>query len=103
MTNCCCLKKLQLSGNEIGIERAASLVEGWKHRSVLTVFLGGCFEESHMSHLLEGDHPDCDHCGHFLQLYDSNDFVILEVLKHIPKLVCSVNSEAQSLPPSVSC
>ena len=103
MTNCCRLKELCLSHNEIGIEGAASLVEGWKHSSVLTVFLDGCFEESHRSHLLKGEHPDCDHCGHLLQLYNFNDFIILDMLEHIPKLVCSVNSEAQSLPPSVSC
>ena len=103
MTNCCRLKELQLSGNEIGIEGAASLVEGWKHRSVLTVSLGRCFEWSHESHLLKGEHPDCDHCGRLLKLYHFNDFIILDMRGHIPKLVCSVNSEAQSLPPSVSC
>ena len=102
MTNCCHLKKLYLDGNEIGIEGAASLVEGWKHSSVLTVFLSGCFEKSHKSHLLQ-EHPDCDHCGILLRLYYFNDFIILDVGGHIPKLVCSVNSEAQSLPPSVSC
>ena len=103
MTNCCRLKELQLSGNKIGIEGAASLVEGWKHSSVLTVFLYGCFVGPHRSHLLKGDHPDCDHCGRLLQLYHFNDFITLNVEGHIPKLVCSVNSEAQSLPPSVSC
>ena len=103
MSNCCRLKELRLGGNEIGIEGAASLVEGWKHSSVLTVFLYGCFEESDELHLLKGDHPECDHCGRLLQLYHFNDFIILDVLGHIPKLICSVNSEAQSLPPSVSC
>ena len=103
MTNCCRLKELQLSGNKIGIEGAASLVEGWKHRSVLTVFLYECFELSHRSHLLKREHPDCDHCGCLLKLYHFNDFIILDVLGLIPELVCSVNSEAQSLPPSVSC
>ena len=103
MINCCRLKELCLSHNEIGIEGAASLVEGWKHCSVLTVFLNGCYEESHRSHLLEGEHPDCNHCGRLLQLYYFNDFIILDVRGHIPKLVCSVNSEAQPLPPSVSC
>ena len=107
MTNCCRLKELCLSCNEIGIEGAASLVEGWKHRSVLTVSLFRCFEESHRSHLLKGDHPDCDHCSRLLQLYHFNDAIIISIgsfeTRHIPKLVCSVNSEAQSLPPSVSC
>ena len=102
MTNCH-LKTLRLNVDKIGFEGAASLVEGWKHRSVLTVYLRGCFEESHELHLLNGEHPDCDHCGRLLQLYHFNDFIILDVLGHIPKLVCSVNSEAQSLPPSVSC
>ena len=102
MTNCH-LKKLRLSGNKIGIEGAASLVEGWKHSSVLTAFLDGCFEKTHKSHLLNGEHSDCDHCGRLLQIYHFNDFKILDVERHIPKLVCSVNSEAQSLPPSVSC
>ena len=72
-------------------------------RSVLTVFLYGCFELSHKSYLLEGEYPYCDHCGRLLQLYHFNDFIILDVRGLIPKLVCSVNSEAQSLPPSVSC
>ena len=103
LTNCSRLKKLRLYVNKIGIEGAASLVEGWKHRSVLTVFLSGCFEESHRSHLLKGDYSDCDHCGHLLRLYHFNDFIILDMGGHIPKLVCSVNSETQSLPPSVSC
>ena len=107
MTNCH-LKKLRLSVNKIGIEGAASLVEGWKHSSVLTVFLYGCFEESHVSHLLEGEHPDCHHCGHLLQLYCFNNSIIVTLNLHglgghIPKLACSVNSQAQSLPPSVSC
>ena len=101
MTNCR-LQELRLVYNKIGIEGAVSLVEGWKHSSVLTVFLVGCFELSHESRLV-GDHLDCDHCGHLLQLYHFNDFIILDVRGHIPKLVCSVNSEAQSLPPSVSC
>ena len=88
MTNCCRLKKLQLSINEIGIEGVASLVEGWKHRSVLTVFLGGYFEESHRTHLFE-EHPDCDHCGRLLHLYHSNDSIIIESWGcRIPKLVC---------------
>ena len=107
MTNCCRLKELHLSGNKIRIEGAASLVEGWKHSSVLTVSLDGCFEESHRSHLLKGDHPDCDHCSRLLQLYYFNEAIIISIVsfetRHIPKLVCSVNSEAQSLPPSVSC
>ena len=103
MTNCCRLKELQLSGNKIGIEGAARLVEGWKHRSVLTVFLHRCFDWSHESHLLKGDNPDCDHCGCLIKLYHFNAFIILDVRGHIPKLVCSVNSVAQSLPPSVSC
>ena len=107
MTNCCRLKELHLSGNKIRIEGAASLVEGWKHSSVLTVSLGGCFEESHRSHLLKGDHPDCDRCSRLLQLYHFNDAIIISIgsfeTRHIPKLVYSVNSEAQSLPPSVSC
>ena len=94
ITNCCRLKELHLSFNKIGIEGVASLVEGWKHRSVLTVSLNGCFEESHESHLLEGVHPDCDHCGRLLQLYHFNDFIILAVGGHIPKLVCSDNREA---------
>ena len=88
MTNCCRLKELHLSENEIGIEGAASLVEGWKHRSVLTVFLGGYFEKSHRSHLFE-EHPDCDHCGRLLHLYHSNDSIIIESWGcRIPKLVC---------------
>ena len=107
MTNCCHLKELRLGVNKIGIEGAASLVEGWKHSSVLKVSLYGCFEMTHMSHLLKGVHPDCDHCGHLLQLYNYNDSIIITLysrgISHIPKLVCSVNSEAQSLPPSVSC
>ena len=108
MTNCCRLKELLLGYNEIGIEGAASLVEGWKHRSVLTVFWDEFFEWSHRSHLLKGDHPDCDYCGHLLQLYHFNNSIIITLDLHgfgghIPKLVCSVNSEAQSLPPSVSC
>ena len=103
MTNCCRLKGLHLNYNWIGIEGAASLVEGWKHSSVLTVFLDECFEGSHELHLLKGEHSDCDHCGRLLQLYHFNDFIILAVGGHIPKLVCSVNSEAQLLPPSVSC
>ena len=107
MTNCCRLKELCLSCNEIGIEGAASLVEGWKQSSVLTVSLFRCFEESHRSHLLKGEHPDCDHCGRLLQLYHFNEAIIISIgsfeTRHIPKLVCSVNCEAQSLPPSVSC
>ena len=103
MTNCCCLKQLRLCFDKIGFEGAASLVEGWKHRSVLTVFLYECFGQSHESHLLKGKHPDCDHCSRLLQLYHFNDFIILDVGGHIPELACSVNSEAQSLPPSVSC
>ena len=106
MTNCR-LNELRLGVNKIGIEGAASLVEGWKHRSVLTVSLYGCFEMTHISHLLKGDHPDCDHCGRLLQLYHFNDAIIISIdsfeMRHIPKLICSVNSEAQSLPPSVSC
>ena len=93
MTYCCRLKELNLSYNEICIEGAASLVEGWKHRSVLTVFLHGCFAESHESHLVEGEHPDSDHCGHFLQLYDFNNAIIISLdlieMDFIPKLVFS--------------
>ena len=107
VTNCCCLEKLLLNYNKFGIEGAASLVEGWKHSSVLTVYLCGCFEESHESYLLKGGHPDCAHCGSLLQLYNFNDSIIMSFDLsghcHIPKLVCSVNSEVQSLPPSVSC
>ena len=91
LTNCCRLKGLHLNYNWIGIQGAASLVEGWNHSSVLTMFLYGCFEESHRSHLLKGEHPDCHHCSHLLQLYHFNDSIIIEFGScggHIPKLVC---------------
>ena len=88
LTNCCFLKELRLSYNKIDIEGAASLVEGWKHSSVLRVSLCGCFW-SHESHLLKGEDSDCDHCGRLLQLYHFNDFIIFYIGRpgYIPKLV----------------
>ena len=94
MKNCCHLKKLQLGYNEIGFEGVESLVKGWEHSSVLTVYLPQCLKSPHEQHLSEGEHPDCDDCGHLLRLYHSSDsvFIVLDLGRHIPKHIYSVNS-----------
>ena len=97
MTNYCRLKELSFNFNSIGIKGAASL-EGWKHSSVLTVFLNGCIGSSHESSLLDGgEHPDCDDCGCLLQLYQFNDsiVIVLDLGRRIPTLVCSDCNQAQ--------
>ena len=98
MTNCCHLKELNFKFNSIGVKGAASLVEGWKHSSVLTVFLNGCIGNSHESSLLDGgEHPDCDDCDRLLRLYQFNDsiVIVLDMGRRIPTLVCSDCNQAQ--------
>ena len=89
MGNCHYLRKLDLSGNKIGTDGAALLVEGWKHKTLLMLKLKWCFPCA--SSLLERERH-CSGCDHLLQLYQFNDNIRIRfTLGYIPKLVSSVN------------
>ena len=85
MKRCRYLQKLYLSDNSIGVDGAAVLVGGWQHKSMLRLYLYGSLGDPHESALGDGK-KCCSRCGHLLELYYKNDYMIFEA---IPKLVSS--------------
>ena len=85
MENCCHVIKLDLISNNIRIDGAASLVEGWKHKTLLTINLEYNLDPHESSLLKREKHcPDCDS---LLQL-QLNDYIIIRLgQNYTPKLV----------------
>ena len=69
------LKELELEGNNIGIDGAADLVKGWKHKTVLKLGLEKCFDWSHEKYLVEGKR----YCPYCHVLLHNNHFVIIHI------------------------
>ena len=89
MKRCRYLQELDLSVNSIGVDGAAVLVGGWQHKSMLRLYLYGSLGNPHESALRDGK-KCCSSCGHLLELYYKNDYMIIEVdIKVVPKLVSS--------------
>ena len=88
----CHLRELDLSYNNVGIDGAALLVEGWRrHKTVLTLSLQGSLENSHALSLMKGE-EHCPGCERLLQLYQFNDNILIRCIgdiewSHIPKLI----------------
>ena len=88
MKRCRYLQVLDLNGNSIGVDGAAVLVGGWQHKSMLRLDLGYNLGDPHDSALIYGK-KCCSSCDHLLELYYKNDYMIIDVMKVVPKLVCS--------------
>ena len=85
MKSCRYLQKLDLCWNSICVDGAAVLVGGWQHKSMLRLNLAYSLGKPHDS-ALGGGKKCCSSCGHLLELYKMNDYVIILA---IPKLVSS--------------
>ena len=86
MKRCRYLQVLYLGGNSIGVDGVAVLVGGWRHKSMLILFLGANLGDPHES-ALEHREKCCNSCDHLLELYYKNDYMTFEA---VPKLVSSV-------------
>ena len=86
---CRYLQKLDLSLNSIGVDGVAVLVSGWQHKSMLTLCFS-CFLGDHHSLALLNIERCCSSCDNLLELYYSNDYVIIQIANGwIPKLISS--------------
>ena len=88
MKRCRYLQKLDLCINSIGIDGAAVLVDGWQHKSMLTLNLYDNLGDPHDSALPLGK-KCCSSCDHLLELYYKNDYMIMVLLFVVTKLFCS--------------
>ena len=99
MELCSDLQFLDLSENYIGIDAAASLVNGWHHNNMLALCMCGCIGEEYDLHLSETRRCSSSTINQFLKLYYSNDFLTVQVrmcigrdevtTSYIPKKVSS--------------
>ena len=85
MKRCRYLQELNLSKNSICVDGAAVLVGGWQHKSMLRLSLYDSLGYPHESALRDGK-KCCSSCDHLLELYNKNDYMIIEVIR---KLVSS--------------
>ena len=86
MKSCKCLKSLSLNWN-LSVDDAADLVDGWKHKTMLTLGLVDCISGCHEAALMKDQR--CDGCNRLLQLYYKNDLVhiLLDCASSLPTLV----------------
>ena len=89
MKRCRYLQELDLHGNSIGVDGVAVLVDGWQHKSMLTLVLFDNIGGPHESALISGK-KCCSSCDHLLELYCKNDYMIIQFMAEVvPKLLCS--------------
>ena len=81
LESCSDLQFIDLSGNtHSGVDDLIALVHGWHHKSLLQLK----FTLSRHRHFMKQGQGCCSSCYHLLELYNSNDYVIIHDL---PKIV----------------